>query len=300
MEHVGARGGERPLPTGRRRRCYVSAPTQFSRRKLEGAILEAGFEPVDVTDFHAGGMSASEAVLETLKGVDAVVGVLRPSENSNVLLELGMAVALGKPVIALGDLDRQPPHLAEAVWLKPAPGDYEPVRFALSHLESFPRKTPTTRRRRTSPTQRSSAVAPTPDAALRNEQALIAFLAETFESAGGIAVGRETPDDRFDLGLWSEDASWVIGNPIMVEVKTRIDSPQRLRELSREIEHRLAGTNVEWALLVYANGPDSATAEEAALGSRVLPFRLDHLVAQLQRAPLAEVLRQARNVRAHG
>src|SRR5690242_9798628 len=109
--------GEGHLPDRPSRKCYVSAPTQFSRRKLESAIREAGFEPVDVSDFHSAGMSASEAVLETLHGVDAVVGVLSsPAENANVLVELGMAVALKKPVIALGDLKRQPPQLAEAVW----------------------------------------------------------------------------------------------------------------------------------------------------------------------------------------
>ena len=239
----------KPTDAKNGRTCYVAAPTQFSRRKLEAAIREAGFEPVDATDFQGAGRSASEAVLATLKRVDAVVGVLSPSESANVLIELGMAVALGKRVIVLGEVKRQPPQLAEAVWLRAAPDDYEPVRFALSHLEeACLTKKPSVRRRRSSQAT-SLEVAPTPAEAFNNERSLIAFLADIFESAGGIAIGRETPNDRFDLGLWSDDASWVVGNPIMVEVKTKIDSPERFTRVVAEMEHRLAGTNIEWAPL---------------------------------------------------
>ena len=272
----------KPTDAKNGRTCYVAAPTQFSRRKLEAAIREAGFEPVDATDFQGAGRSASEAVLATLKRVDAVVRVLSPSESANVLIELGMAVALGKRVIVLGEVKRQPPQLAEAVWLRAAPDDYEPVRFALSHLESLSTKKPSVRRRRSSQAT-SLEVAPTPAEAFNNERSLIAFLADIFESAGGIAIGRETPNDRFDLGLWSDDASWVMGNPIMVEVKTKIDSPERFTRVVAEMEHRLAGTNIEWALLIYASGLDPEAAEQAAVGSRVLPFRLDCLTAQLER-----------------
>jgi hypothetical protein len=283
------------------RTCYVSAPAQSSRKGLEAAIRDAGYAPVDVTDFTASAASASDALLRTLKEVNAVVGVVNEAapDNANVLVELGMAVALGKRVVVFGELKRQPPQLADAVWLRAEPGDYEPVRFALSHLERLPEK-PRRRRRRAEAQGAPPPPAPVPPDVFESERALIDFLAETFERAGGIAIGRETASDRFDLGLWSNDSKWVVGNPIMVEVKTNITSPRLLREVAHETSGRIAGSNVEWALLIYATGIDSEAAEEAARGSRVLPFRLDSLLEQLEHEPLAEVLRRARNVRVHG
>lgn len=288
--------------------CFLAAPPTADRRALEVLLIEEGLRPVSTTDYPAHGLTTTEATRRAIESADVVVGLLSVKGlNRNVLIELGMAAALGKPVLIASESPDQPvPQLEDAVWAKISPGDYASLRFTLQGLRRRALKPP---RRRPEPRAGGVGLGPAAsDAANRllalgpqaTEQALTQLLVETLSGAGVVAVGRETPQDRFDIGIWSDDASWVVGSPLMVEVKQDVQSALELERTLRTVARQLEGTNVRWALLVYGAGLDAREAEAVARPYPVLVFKIDQLLNELRDHSLAEVLRRARNQRVHG
>jgi hypothetical protein len=93
-----------------------------------------------VTDFPLYGLSATNAIAAAISQADIVLGLIAEDEqNANVIFELGMASALGKPVIAVVESAAfsAPADFADVVMVYAPGGHFGALEFALQQLPSL-------------------------------------------------------------------------------------------------------------------------------------------------------------------
>ncbi len=115
------------------RSVFLSAPTRTDTSIIRKVLEEEGVRVVDFGDLIKPGQRIQELLVRGMREVDAVIVVLgeRP-KNSNVFYEMGMADAMGKPVLVIStdvldpsdDLDSHP-------YIRARYDDWEALRFGL-------------------------------------------------------------------------------------------------------------------------------------------------------------------------
>jgi hypothetical protein len=303
------------LPDARvERSCFVAAPTGADIRPIQAIVERNGYRPLAVTDFPLYGLSATNAIVAAISQADIVLGVIAEDEQSaNVIFELGMASALGKPVIAVVESTAfsAPAAFADVVIVYAPGGHFGALDFALQQLPDTGRQTPPTELAERSIPAQDRGVLPrqVADSLLHElqelgprptEKMLIEILLEALQASGLVAVAGGEQGQRFDIGVWSNQSGWIVGNPLLIEVTRSIRSAQGLERHLVKISSYVAATNAQWALLVYHHGSVPERYEELARPYPILLARLDLLIRDLAETGLPAFLRSARNRRVHG
>jgi hypothetical protein len=287
---------------GRRPAAFITAHSLNTLREVEDVLDRAGFAAVVATDIDVAARSSAEAALAAIKECDLVVGVLAATgENAAVLVELGMALAVGVRVIVV-DEARVAANIAElsgAAVIKAAPGDVRPLEQALARLPYGQRPLKPEQPKPSRPRKRRRGPITSVPGRDRTHDGLVSALSTAFEQANAVAVARETPEDRFDLGIWSGALESVVGNPFLIEIKVRLPEPAALERLFRDIAARIEDSNVRWAGLVVERG-DIEAAEELARNYPVLVFQADELLNELGSGDPWRIFRRSRSERVHG
>ena len=100
--------------------------------------------------------------------------------------------------------------------------------------------------------------------------------------------------------MWAPALSSLGANPLPVEVRRALRSPNEARHAVQDVVQRLSATPARWSLLLYGAGPPSEALDPALAPYPVLALRVDELLRRLETTPFGEVIRQLRNQRAHG
>jgi hypothetical protein len=296
------------------RTCFVAAPPGADIRAIEAIVERNGYRSLAVTDFPLYGLSATNAIAAAISQADIVLGLIaEDQQNANVIFELGMASALGKPVIALVESAAfsAPADFADVVMVYAPGGHFGALEFALQQLPEPGKPTPPAElaERPIPAHDRGMLPRQVADALLRElqelspratETMLIEILLEALQASGLIVVPGGEQGQRFDIGVWSNQSGWIVGNPLLIEVKRSIRSAEGLERLLARMSSYVAATNAQWALLVYHRGPDPERYEELARPYPILLARLDLLIQELAKTGLPAFLRSARNRRVHG
>jgi hypothetical protein len=281
-----------------RPRAFITAPSLEILRQVEDVLGRAGFSAVVSTDIDVVARSPADAALTAMKECELVVGVLAAhAQNAAVLVELGMALAIGVRVIVVDEarVASDISELSGAAVIKAAPGDLRPLEHALTRLPGVRRPQRAARAPRPPKSRRN--VLPLP--VERSGEAIVHELKTVFEQLDAVSVVRETPADRFDLGVWSGALEAVVGNPFLIEVKVMLPDAPALERLLRDIAVRIEDSNVRWAGLVFQSG-DVAAAEELARSFPILVFQADELLNELRGEDPWGVFRRSRSERVHG
>jgi hypothetical protein len=125
-------------------------------------------------------------------------------------------------------------------------------------------------------------------------RAVEALLVQAVEASGAVASGGIGPRQAFDIGVWSDDLDAIAGNPLLVEVRGRIDSTGVRKSLAAL--HQVSGARA--ALIVSLEEPTEI--ETTGLGWPVLGISLQKLLEAMRENSFAEVVRELRNRSVHG
>ena len=106
------------------------------------------------------------------------------------------------------------------------------------------------------------------------------------------------PDQGADIAVWSDALQPLVGNPILIEVKSRIRDKAQLSEAVRQVERYRMQSGSRLALLVV-NAALTALSGIPFLGG-VLAITLPELIEQLRSKTFAEAIRDLRNRHVHG
>jgi len=257
-----------------------------------------------------------ETVLAEIQAADAVIAVIS-EETSNVFFEIGMAVGLRKPVLALLSPGITVPAFGSSFnYLTTDLADSEVLRLAVKRFLHKPRERHKKRRKKRRKKQlirkSDSQIPGTPVHAIIEQlsvlrqsgdgYALERTVAELLRAAGVSTVEqyKGAADRGVDFAVWSDELRSSLGSPILIEVKS-----SKLDEMSFQIAYsRLAKLVQESGsaagLFLYLDKGGRRFQKPANWIPSVLWFDLEDFAKRLSRKSFATVLVEHRNRIVHG
>ncbi len=289
--------------------CFISAPTGANLGVLRGALESRGLRVLVPHDLTVGTDWASE-IQKQLAQVDLVVGVLTSERQSSwVLFELGQASALGRRIVLITSpkADPIPFSLHQFLVLRIDLDNEEAIEFALDQLLSAPeppKREPTTHRKpfRGLGTKADDLIADMERALAASDwRSVEQLVSDALRSSGtDIVVTSADRDVGADFAVWSDVLEPFVGNPLLVEVKTRIRSRTEATRAVRQLASYVGASGSRWALLLYGEGPDLEGQLWKEIAPNVLVLSLRSLLDGLRTRGFPELVRDLRNRRVHG
>ncbi|WP_196485924.1 toll/interleukin-1 receptor domain-containing protein [Burkholderia territorii] len=292
-----------------RRKCFLSAPMGLDLTALRRALRVRGVDVLVPQDLTAGSDWADE-IQAQIAQANLVIGVLSGKDSSQwVLFELGLAAALGRRILLITPPDAEPIPFSprHMLVLRVAPDNEDAIGFALDQILSAPdRKIDD----RSSQRKAFPGLGEKADELWGNlEQALAAndwkrvekVVSEALRYSGtDIVVTSPTRDKGADFAVWSDLLETLVGNPFLVEVKSRIRSREDAVRITNQIAAYVSASGSQWALLLYGDGPDPDSDWWAQTSPNVLVLSLKSFLDGLRSRTFPELVRDLRNSRVHG
>lgn len=289
--------------------CFISAPAGAPLGVLRASLESRGLRVLVPHDLAVGTDWASE-IQKQLSQADLVIGVLTSERQSPwVLFELGQASVFGRRIVLITspNADPIPFALHQFLVLRIDLDNQEAIGFALDQLLSAPDRT--TRSPTPQPTPFAGLGAKTDDLiavldrslASSDWQSIEQVVADALRSSGAdVVVTSPTRDVGADFAVWSDVLEPFVGNPLIVEVKTRIRGRADADRAVRQLASYLGASGSRWALLLYGDGPDPDGQAWSGSPPNVLVLSLRSLLEALRTRAFPELVRDLRNRRVHG
>lgn len=238
--------------------------------------------------------------------VDLVIGVLTRERRSDwVLFELGQAWSNGRQVLLIAPTGGKfiPTDLRGLLTLRASLSNQDAIEFALDQLLAAP---PPVAEKPAHPRPLRGLGASADVYLRRLEQAVVAGHGEELERLVEAALresgvetisSREGGDRGVDLAVWSDALQPFVGNPLLIEVKSRLGSYES-RSAAVRFGHQLASSGSRWGLLLY--GGPHVSLPRSVVPPNVLAMPLTELLERMRHSSFAEVVKDLRNRRVHG
>ncbi|HZM80337.1 MAG TPA: leucine-rich repeat domain-containing protein [Candidatus Limnocylindrales bacterium] len=282
-------------------RWFVSAGSNVDLSPLMSDLQRRGADPYVLSDVAELGSDVLQSLRQAIARADQVLLVVgRGTISSTVMFEAGIAVGMDKPLIVIADPHIKLPYdLPGVLTVRARPDDLEAVGFALDQAQGRNVR----RSQKAAATGRSlgqridGLLVRLRAAEPINESYAIALLKEALDDSGVIAAEGGNTDQRFDLGVWSDDLDSIAANPLLIEVK------RKLHRVAVDQAHRyLAESPTARAALIVSLVPVDREVTERLRrsGQPVWVILLRDLLERMRSESFAEVVRDLRNRAAHG
>jgi hypothetical protein len=303
------------MTNNRSLKCFLSY--EAVQRSEVGRIVSV-LQRLDVDTFAAhdlkSGQPISSAILSALRAADFVCVVLSDAAPSaHVAFEAGLAIGLGKPVLALARGAGVPFDIGQGVQvLRLKTGDLSSVlpdiRRFVRHLKprldsSLPLNAPDRATVETVAAELSQ-IRRAPSAEDRG-RALVDVVTHLFEQPG-LEVMREEANvnhERPDLFLWSDSLVAELGGPLIVECKYYSGGSGRVlanaRHALQQLQEYVEGSSAGLGLLVFYHDRPTDLKLSLYESPRALAFYVGDLIEAVGSGKLSDELwrRRARAAR---
>jgi hypothetical protein len=290
--------------------CFVVSPASVDLESLLAILKRHNIHAIAPADF-ALGESWADLLKSTLESVDFVIAVLGGAkESSNILFELGLAYGLGRRVFLIAPPDSSvvPFDLRSMFSLRVSLDNHEALDFAIEQFvaslsrSTIDAKVPGVLKAAQTLGDRADDFL----SRLESEKDKSAYpylenlVADVFEACGVNAISRSRHRDvEIDFALWSDELETFIGNPLVVELKSRLQGAADFDSAGQRLFRSLSAANAAWGLLLYRDGPESMKIAKH-LPPNVIAIQLQKLISELRNTPFATIIHRLRNERVHG
>ncbi len=305
--------------------CYISAPAGTDLDNIRSVLSKRGIR-VLVPEDSASYTEVVSDVPRLMSQADLVIGILTRERRSQwVLFELGQAVALGKQIVVFAPpkSDILPTNLQRFLTLRINLSNREAIAFALDQVLAAPERVSDDGKRRTEggrylrkkevrylrKKEEGRGLGPQVDELLpKLREAVAERQGRRFEElvacairSSGVEVVAEAPidDRRFDLAIWSDTLQPLVGNPLPIELKLRLENPSELRAALQQCLRSAHAAGSTWSLLIYGEGLSSKDKVWSTTAPTVLAISIDELIREMRVTPFVDIIRRLRNLRVH-
>ena len=289
--------------------AFISAPFTVNTSYLVHAVEKRGLEAIRLNELSPGS-SISDLLRQSMDRASYVIAVVGEAPNADVWYELGIASAMGKPVLLLASHQGVIPIAASGLtYLKADPDNEMAIEFGLDQLLATPKK-------RTAPhpygDRETHPIGASADRLLEmlersredgavREAEIIDIIYLAIKESGVSSLAKESRGEGrgiLDIAVWSSDFEPLIGNPLVIEVKKDVAGRKYLEGAIQQISAYLDENRSRYGLLLYL-AAKPVVLYGASYDSRVVVMSVEEFISGLRDAGLADLLLRVRNDIAH-
>ena len=294
---------------GRNIRCYISAPIGANVENIRTSLTDRNVQLLTPSDLSTG-QALHKSVQELISSADLVVGILRRERQSQaVLFELGMAAAMNRKIVVFAPPKGGyvPFNLQSFLILRINLRNKDAIGFAIDQILSAPLSTKKSGRNLAA-TQKTQPL-PIRDREIELNNVLEVGDPQRFEeiisaairdSGVEVAVTPTFQHREMDLAVWADEFQSFLGNPLLIEIKWRLDSDEQVRAALKHCAAVTEKSGGRWSLLIYGTGPAIVRKHWSAIAPTVLTISASDLFDRMRDQSFMEVIVGLRNLRAHG
>lgn len=293
-------------------KCYISSDSNYDLSKLENILFKLGVETHNFYDFSIGS-SFSDLIKRKIRESDFIVALIT-QKNQNVLYELGIAEALGKPIFLLVEQEVKLPFFLEGKMYYQLDWSKNTQLLELSlknYILDISNKYTRYKKRKIENEIVHLSVEDTNEyliklRQLRNsdfrETDLIALLMRMFKKLNVQAVSEMALGNRarVDIAITNEPLSNYFGNPILFEVKSGIINPNTIESAQYQLQGYLSKTEANFGVLLYFDKNYKRFGKEFYRVPDILMFDIEDFVQGVSSEGFEKFLVKARNEYVHG
>jgi hypothetical protein len=292
--------------------CFVLAPRDVDTTSLRRALFERNVSVRDDNSLLAS-MRWQEARESAISAVDFVCVVISDGPaDPNVLLDLGVAIGAGRPLLLFVDPNAElPVAIRDRPYARASLDSAEALRF---HLDAFLKNAGKPRPIYPNEllNERSTLTAANARAAfdqigaweagtrLPTEHEIVALLTRLFGTLNWEFSTVSNPEsaetDRADVAVWIDELQTAVGNPLLIEVKIY---PSVTPETIHSFQHRLQELRSHMGLLVCWEKGNTSLAPGEWQQPVVVVMGLRELVETLARGTFAQTMLSRRSSTIH-
>jgi len=282
-------------------RCFIAARPQTDIGVIRKILAERGIESTASYERPWLGARPLDTVMALIEDADLVIGILdEPTASANILFELGYAFARDKKIMVIqpGSVRSIPSDLAGTLYVRSDLVESEAITYNLDALLAAPKP----KRRPYIPDEVNThpiggeadgllwRLAP----AMENDDGVeVERIVEDALRASGVSIvasarERGGTDSGPDIGIWSDDLESSVGNPLLIEVKTRIPSTHDAKKLRQQVKQYVRARNVDWGLVLYGDGPSDIA--HALSQPPLLVLRISEMIGGLRAEGFASIV----------
>lgn len=284
--------------------AFLAASARINLTVIKEELQKRGINPITAYDIPSLGLSIVDQIEKGIKESDLFIAVIPKDYSPNVFFEMGLAHALRKRILLIvsPELKEVPSDMTSKMYLRSSPYNREAIAFALNQL--LARKELKTFRPKKYHDQ-GHPIGDLADAYLEKLQEkggyikgrkLEELVVEILRESGVSTVTQSTQRDAgIDLAVWSDDLQTIVGNPLLIDVKSGIRTHNDLKKALNQVEKYCIKSGTKWALMLLS----TAVPSIPVVGG-VLALTLTELLERLRTRTFAEVIRELRNKQVHG
>lgn len=291
------------------RSVFLSYPARTDTSIIRRVLEREGVQVRSDEDVEPG-ENVRTSLIDGMQKADAVIAVFgdRP-KDSNVFYQMGLADAMGKPVLVISDGALDPvSDLALHPYLRARPDDEEALRFGVAHFIRAPLHGPKPERDYLTTTKPIPELVDEFLARLRTDQPiredeLVSIIAMAIRESGVEAqasVPRRADAEEIaaDIAVWSDELESLVGNPLPIEVRLSLLTAYDAEVAARNLMRAIVGAKVRWGLIMFLK----ATAEAMDVLSKypVLAISIEEFLEGLRTRSFGRIVTDLRNRAVHG
>jgi hypothetical protein len=286
--------------------CYVIAPFSKDTYDLIDLLKRHGIQTNGILSFSDSDISLSNTIEEGIRKVDFVCAFIPPKASPTIFYEVGIARGAKKPIFMIIEEKSLPDmYLHDMVYVRASIKDQNAIEFALDQFlakyRQISKRIPLNKEVRSEKLE----IKPFQDSLEliskeNNPFEIESFVADLFKYLKDVTiVERQELDKGIDMALWVDNLEPYFGNPILVEVKSRVRSKSLLMKAEDQLRNYLEKTNASLGLLIYLGNDIKKMKNQKIRQPLVIWLELHELVSMLSKNSLAEIIMAKRNEMIH-
>lgn len=291
------------------RSVFLSHPVRTDTSVIRRLLEREGVSVRSDEDVEPGA-NVRASLIEGMQKADAVVAVLGDRlKNSNVFYQMGLADAMGKPVlvVSIGALDPVS-DLALFPYLRARPDDEEALRFGLAHFIRAPHHGSKHERDYTTATKPIGELVDGFIARLHRdpsirEDELVSIIATAIRESGvdtqaSVPHRASAEEIPADIAVWSDELESFVGNPLPIEVRSSVMTAHEAEGAAKNLMRAITGAKVRWGLILFLK----ATADAKGVLSKypVLAMSIEDFLEAMRNRSFGRIVADLRNRAVHG
>lgn len=288
-------------------KCFISSNFNSDLSKIENLLFTLD---VDVSDFRnlPVGFSFSDALKKAIKESDFILGLLT-TESKNVLYELGIAEALGKPMFLLFEKDVKAPFFLEGKMSYQLDWSKSTQLLELSLKNYILDVTNSHTRYRKKPAQKENTKLKIDETnekllSLRGlregnfrEADVLNIIMNVLKELNIQAVSELALEDksRVDIAITNEGLSHYFGNPILIELKTGNINQNTIEIAQYQLQNYINKTDANFGILLYFDKKGRVITSESSKVPNILMFDVEDFIQGISSEGFEKFLIKTRN-----